>query len=212
MSPILHTLTHRLEQLPVQERKLAESILQSPGDVLHLGIRELAERCGVSPATVTRFCKSLHFKGYPDFKMKLVPPSCPVLIVTVKPPIRTSSPEIRSLVSWKLLRRIIPHPLRTRPDCWISASWSRRLHGCPPQAALICTAWRLPRLWRRIFIKSSFELAKIVPPSRTRTCRLPLPPRLGREMSPLPSPIRGKHRKPSRLCAVHRNREPEHYP
>lgn len=71
MSPILHTLAHRLEQLPVQERKLAESILQSPEDVLHLGIRELSERCGVSAATVTRFCKSLHFKGYPDFKMKL---------------------------------------------------------------------------------------------------------------------------------------------
>lgn len=55
MSPILHSLTHRLEELPVKERRLAESILQSPEDVLHLGIRELSARCGVSAATVTRF-------------------------------------------------------------------------------------------------------------------------------------------------------------
>ncbi|MFB5678578.1 MurR/RpiR family transcriptional regulator [Paenibacillus terreus] len=71
MSAILKTLQRELAALPLQERRLAETILASPGAVLRLGIKELAEEGGVSPATVTRFCKSLHFKGYPDFKMKL---------------------------------------------------------------------------------------------------------------------------------------------
>lgn len=71
MSAILKTLQKQLAALPLQERRLAETILASPGAVIRLGIKELAEEGGVSPATVTRFCKSLHFKGYPDFKMKL---------------------------------------------------------------------------------------------------------------------------------------------
>ncbi|WP_449603696.1 MurR/RpiR family transcriptional regulator [Paenibacillus sp. Marseille-Q9583] len=53
------------------ERKLAERILSSPGEIVHMGITELAEQCGISPATITRFCKVLHFKGFPDFKVKL---------------------------------------------------------------------------------------------------------------------------------------------
>ncbi|MFB5267240.1 MurR/RpiR family transcriptional regulator [Paenibacillus enshidis] len=71
MSAILKTLQRELAALPLQERRLAETILASPDAVIRLGIKELAEEGGVSPATVTRFCKSLHFKGYPDFKMKL---------------------------------------------------------------------------------------------------------------------------------------------
>lgn len=36
-----------------------------------MGITDLAGECGISPSTVTRFCKTFHFKGFPDFKMKL---------------------------------------------------------------------------------------------------------------------------------------------
>ncbi|RRJ61611.1 MurR/RpiR family transcriptional regulator [Paenibacillus oralis] len=71
MTPILHALSGHLDTLPTQERKLGEYILESPAAVLHLGITELANTCGVSPSTVTRFCKTFHFKGFPDFKMKL---------------------------------------------------------------------------------------------------------------------------------------------
>ncbi|ASA20504.1 MurR/RpiR family transcriptional regulator [Paenibacillus donghaensis] len=71
MSPILHALEHGKSKLSQMERKLAERILASPGEVVHMGITELAEQCGLSPATITRFCKALHFKGFPDFKMKL---------------------------------------------------------------------------------------------------------------------------------------------
>lgn len=57
--------------MPPQERRLGEYILQDPNSVIHLGITELANMCGISPSTITRFCKTFHFKGFPDFKMKL---------------------------------------------------------------------------------------------------------------------------------------------
>ncbi|MBP2002153.1 DNA-binding MurR/RpiR family transcriptional regulator [Paenibacillus shirakamiensis] len=71
LSPILHVLEQRLPSLSAQERRLAEHIIQAPQSVIHLGITELAELCGISPSTVTRFCKTFHFKGFPDLKMKL---------------------------------------------------------------------------------------------------------------------------------------------
>ncbi|MEK3749704.1 MurR/RpiR family transcriptional regulator [Paenibacillus sp. FSL E2-8871] len=71
MSPILYALEHEKSKLSQMERKLAERILSSPGEIVHMGITELAEQCGISPATITRFCKVLHFKGFPDFKVKL---------------------------------------------------------------------------------------------------------------------------------------------
>jgi DNA-binding MurR/RpiR family transcriptional regulator len=71
MSPILHALDQEKFKLSHMERKLAERILASPAEVIHMGITELAEQCGTSPATVTRFCKVFHFKGFPDFKVKL---------------------------------------------------------------------------------------------------------------------------------------------
>lgn len=71
MSPILYALENEMSKFSQMERKLAERILSSPGDIVHMGITELAEQCGISPATITRFCKVLHFKGFPDFKVKL---------------------------------------------------------------------------------------------------------------------------------------------
>ncbi|WP_155609496.1 MurR/RpiR family transcriptional regulator [Paenibacillus woosongensis] len=64
-------MSTQLNSLPPQERRLAEHILNAPSSVIHMGITDLAEECGISPSTVTRFCKSFHFKGFPDFKMKL---------------------------------------------------------------------------------------------------------------------------------------------
>lgn len=70
-TPILHAVSSHLDSLPPQERKLGEYLLQAPASVLRLGITELAGTCGISPSTITRFCKTFHFKGFPDFKMKL---------------------------------------------------------------------------------------------------------------------------------------------
>ncbi|MCM3175161.1 MurR/RpiR family transcriptional regulator [Paenibacillus sp. MER 99-2] len=71
MAAILHALQQELQDLPAQERRIAEVILSSPSDIPGWTINHLAQQSGTSPATVTRFCKSFHFKGFPDFKMKL---------------------------------------------------------------------------------------------------------------------------------------------
>lgn len=71
LTPILHAVSDQLSLLPPQERRLGEYIVQSPAVVVHAGITDLAQTCGISPATVTRFCKTFHFKGFPEFKMKL---------------------------------------------------------------------------------------------------------------------------------------------
>ncbi|WP_340028504.1 MurR/RpiR family transcriptional regulator [Paenibacillus sp. FSL H7-0940] len=71
MAAILRALQQELNNLPSQERRIAEVIMQSPSDIPSWTISHLAEQSGTSAATVTRFCKSFHFKGFPDFKMKL---------------------------------------------------------------------------------------------------------------------------------------------
>lgn len=74
---VLHqqgTLTHlrmRLESLTEMERQTVSGILQEPARVLGESIHELAQRVGVSEATVIRACKSLGYKGYPELKMAL---------------------------------------------------------------------------------------------------------------------------------------------
>ncbi|OWA35034.1 transcriptional regulator [Saccharibacillus sp. O16] len=72
MSALLSLLREQIPHFSPQEKRLAEYVLEDPEQVQWLGITELAAACGTSPATVTRFCKSLRFKGFPDFKMRLI--------------------------------------------------------------------------------------------------------------------------------------------
>ncbi|GGO03505.1 MurR/RpiR family transcriptional regulator [Saccharibacillus kuerlensis] len=72
MSATLLLIKESLDRFSPQEKRLGQYILEAPEHVQRLGITELASACGTSPATVTRFCKSLRFKGFPDFKMRLI--------------------------------------------------------------------------------------------------------------------------------------------
>lgn len=54
------------------EMKLAEYILADPSHILNLSISELAAACGVSLATVSRFCKRLSLNGYQEFRLELM--------------------------------------------------------------------------------------------------------------------------------------------
>jgi DNA-binding MurR/RpiR family transcriptional regulator len=51
------------------EKKIAEYVLNNYDKVLNCNITELAEGAGVSDASVVRFCKSIGYKGYQDFKI-----------------------------------------------------------------------------------------------------------------------------------------------
>lgn len=54
------------------EKKVAEFVLKYPREVLNTSISDLADKCGVGDTSVFRFCKTLKFKGYQDFKMAVV--------------------------------------------------------------------------------------------------------------------------------------------
>ncbi|WP_274364267.1 MurR/RpiR family transcriptional regulator [Paenibacillus thermotolerans] len=71
MSSILRAVEERTDRLYRKEKTLAEFIAAHPHEVTRMGITELAERSGASTATITRFCKSLHFSGFTEFKLKL---------------------------------------------------------------------------------------------------------------------------------------------
>ncbi len=52
-------------------RKLADYILENPGEVAFLSINQLSQDVCVSPATITRFVRLLKFQGYPEFQRSL---------------------------------------------------------------------------------------------------------------------------------------------
>ncbi len=68
---IFHNLQTRLNSMGSASRKVAQVVLANPAEVIHLSITELAEKAGVSEATVVRFSQDLGFKGYQDFKIHL---------------------------------------------------------------------------------------------------------------------------------------------
>ncbi len=67
-------LTHielALPDLSKAERRVAEYVLQNPNLTIDQHIAQLSSDIGVSEPTVIRFCRSMGFNGYKDFKLKL---------------------------------------------------------------------------------------------------------------------------------------------
>ncbi|NDL67566.1 MurR/RpiR family transcriptional regulator [Anaerotalea alkaliphila] len=59
----------KMGSLTNTEQKIAEYVLNNYEKVLTSNISELSENAEVSDASVVRFCKSLGYKGYQDFKI-----------------------------------------------------------------------------------------------------------------------------------------------
>ena len=53
------------------QRKIARFILDHPDELRQLTITQLADRAGVDPSSVTRFCQMQGFKGYSDFRFRV---------------------------------------------------------------------------------------------------------------------------------------------
>lgn len=68
---LFHALSNEEDRFSSLESKLAQFVLENVDFVVNLSIIELAERVGVSPPTVTRFCRRLGCQGYSDFKVQL---------------------------------------------------------------------------------------------------------------------------------------------
>lgn len=58
-------------QLTKSGKKVADYIFINKVESQYLSITALAEDCGVAEATIFRFCKTLGFEGYNDFKLAL---------------------------------------------------------------------------------------------------------------------------------------------
>lgn len=64
-------IIHKLPLLTKTERKIAEYVLNNYELILRYSVAELAHETGVSDATVVRFCRSVGYLGYQDFKIHL---------------------------------------------------------------------------------------------------------------------------------------------
>ncbi len=53
------------------EKRIADWLMENPGEILPLSIVDLAEKCGCSEATIVRFSKRLGFSGYQGLKISL---------------------------------------------------------------------------------------------------------------------------------------------
>jgi RpiR family carbohydrate utilization transcriptional regulator len=68
---MLAQIEQHLPGLSAAERRVAQLILSRPGESAGSAVGDLARMAQVSQPTVIRFCRSLGYKGWPDFKVKL---------------------------------------------------------------------------------------------------------------------------------------------
>lgn len=70
-TPSVINIQSKMKLLTGSERKVADYILENYMKVLDCTVTELAEKAGVSDATVVRFCRSAGYKGYQELKINL---------------------------------------------------------------------------------------------------------------------------------------------
>ena len=69
--PSLDMITNLYPSLSRAERKVADYILDNAAIVLRMSVRELKDAIGVSEPTIIRFCQSLSYSGFRDFKISI---------------------------------------------------------------------------------------------------------------------------------------------
>ena len=68
---ILESITAQYHSLTRSGKKLADYVFAHTGEAQYYSISTLAEKSGVSEASITRFCHGLGLAGYNDFKLAL---------------------------------------------------------------------------------------------------------------------------------------------
>lgn len=71
MQPCITMIHNKYKQMTGVEKKIADYVLNNPEKVMNTGITELATLCEVAASAVTRFCKTLEYEGYREFRMAL---------------------------------------------------------------------------------------------------------------------------------------------
>ncbi len=67
----MEAITEQYHSLTRSGKKLADYLFRNSTEAQYLSISVLAERSGVSEASITRFCRGLGLSGYNDFKLAL---------------------------------------------------------------------------------------------------------------------------------------------
>ncbi len=53
------------------ERSIADFVLSDPASVIQMSISELGQQAGVGESTIVRFCRTIGYTGYQEFKLRL---------------------------------------------------------------------------------------------------------------------------------------------
>lgn len=69
--PLLVQIEHQLPELSTAERKVAHLVLSQTHSIATSALADIAQLAQVSEPTVIRFCRSMGYRGWPDFKIKL---------------------------------------------------------------------------------------------------------------------------------------------
>lgn len=70
-SHVFDAMTEHYNTLTRSGRKVADYIYANKHEAQYMSITALAEECGVAEATIFRFCQSLGYSGYNEFKLGL---------------------------------------------------------------------------------------------------------------------------------------------
>ncbi|GAB1584305.1 MurR/RpiR family transcriptional regulator [Phyllobacterium phragmitis] len=68
---LLQRIFQEMTEMGAAEQRIANFVSTSPGEVIHMSMAKLSERCSVSDPTIMRFCRRFGFDGYQDFKLHL---------------------------------------------------------------------------------------------------------------------------------------------
>ncbi|MEK4509130.1 MurR/RpiR family transcriptional regulator [Paenibacillus sp. FSL K6-2524] len=68
---IFSTIHSKYNNLTNTEKKVADYVLENAKSVVYMSITDLADICDVGESSIFRFCKSLSYKGYQEFKIAL---------------------------------------------------------------------------------------------------------------------------------------------
>ena len=68
---VLDIICASLDSFFESERKIGTYIIQHTSEVVDMTVGELAQACGVSDASVSRFCKKINMKGFHHLKITL---------------------------------------------------------------------------------------------------------------------------------------------
>lgn len=68
---MISEIHNRYLRLTAAEKKVADTVLRCPQEVVNMTVQELAAASGAVPSAVIRFCKSIGAKGFTDMKIRL---------------------------------------------------------------------------------------------------------------------------------------------